>query len=1138
MLRVRLLGHASLEVDGAPFAWATPRKTLPLAAYLLLHRGQAIARDFLAYLLWPDDSDEGARAKLRANIHDLGRTLPPGALKHWLDVTAESLRWREGTSTWLDVEEFDRTSREPQSLERAADLYRGDLLATQYDEWLSIPRERLRNQYVDVLARLVSSARGERDFPRAIAHAQTLLATDPWREDVVARLIATRFESGDRAGALAEYDRFAKRLRAELAIDPMPETIALRDAILQGRAIAAEPARIETAAASAETSPALPFIGRDAEMAVLLEAWNRAARGRGTSVFVVGDPGIGKSRLVKEFARGVEERGGRVVFGATGFPEATPYQCFVEALRAALPLLAPLPNDSVWFSVLSTLVPELAATTVAVPRVDPERERPRLFESLVRFVAEIGKARPLALILEDVHWADEATIAAIAFVLRRLPMLPVLLVATYRDEEITRAHPLARLLQEARPNGLARGLWLAPLALADVANLKAALPSVTAPSAEELLAESAGNPLFLRELFESAREGTVAKAPGLRALLAERIDRLSPDARSFAEIAAIVGTRFALEAVRHVSGWTERATHDALDELISRRIVRETAGRGFFDYEFSHHTVAEIVESTTQPARTHDRHRRVARVLEELYPERQDELAGAIARHYDLAGDAESAAPRYLHAARRAIAVGALEEAAAYLVRAVDCAPHELLRADLLLEQEIIARRTGNDAAAFAAIDHAERIALRLDDLKLRGQIAIRRVGLASDRGDRDTEGAAIASLRELATLAGDADWFGAMYDAQARRDIRAGNFAGARAAAETAIENYREAGNRTGEAQARLRLAEVHMALGNLVTAKELLDEARDAARRAQDAALTIQSIATSYKFAVLDRDHPRQVALGREWLAAGIASGDRRAEGFGHDRLAVALVMSNQHAQARVHFQTAGELFREMSDKRGAASTANNRGLADLAVGRFDAAHESFETALALFGELGEGTLETTALANLSLVKAYAGDFAGAKSSATKAIELLRRFNYTTEEASCLENLAFAEGSAGEYAEAIRDMERAIAMRDETGMQSWIAKPLADLALWYLELGEVTKARSTIARMLEREASIEESTMWPQCCYWAAARVFEATGERQSHARTLKRARELVARVAESLEPADRETYLAIPWNRELLT
>jgi len=339
-LEFRLFGHLEVTLEGQPFKLATPRKSLQVLAYLLLHRGTAVSREYLAFLLYPDDEETAARAKLRATLSDLIKTLPQPA-SQYVVVDTDKVSWNPQTAVWLDVDVFAGAAADRRRLAEAIELYRDDLLPEIYDEWLEAIRERHRNAYLRCLTERVAEARRNADLALAIETARKVLAVDPWREDVVRRIIAMRYETGDRAGALQEYASFTKRLQEEMGAKPMAETTAVAERIARDEAPGDdqdEPARSITASGAA----ILPFVGRRDEMERLLEMWTRTAGKRGACAFVGGEAGIGKSRLVLEFARAVEDRGGRVLFGTTSAPEAVPYECIVEAMRSALPLVASL----------------------------------------------------------------------------------------------------------------------------------------------------------------------------------------------------------------------------------------------------------------------------------------------------------------------------------------------------------------------------------------------------------------------------------------------------------------------------------------------------------------------------------------------------------------------------------------------------------------------------------------------------------------------------------------------------------------------------------------------------------------------------------------------------------------------------
>ena len=1139
-LRARLLGHVALQSEGATLPVASPRSTLPLLAYLLLHREAPIARDFLAFALWPDDDEDGARLKLRNNLYRLTKSLPESPAA-WILADGEHVRWNPDADIWVDVDDFARAAADPGHLERCVELYGGDLCETLYDEWLVEPRERLRNLYLASLGELVSRFRRARDLPQARAFAQRLLAADPFREDVLRRLLAICHESGDRAGALREYQRFAERLNEELGIDPMPETQALRTAIARGEPVGAEAAAEPHGAATANASAhELPFVGRRAEFAQLLEAWGLAARGRGGCVFVSGEAGIGKSRLALEFARTAEEQGARVLSGATGAPESVPYQCLIEALRGALPIVATLNLGDVWLSTLATLLPELRerlSTPAAPPRVDPAGERERLFEAAARCLSALAKSRPLVVVLEDLQWAGESTISAIEYLLRRTLLVGVLFVVTYREEETQRAHPLRRLRRAALGEGIARFVTLAALSRSDVGELTRASRRDES-SAAALYAASNGHPLLLAQLA-SVPPGDVAEAAkaGVRGLVEAQLARRSHEARAVAEIAALMGTRFSRDAVVEVSGWSVAAVDAALDELIERRIVREAGGRGVLDYAFTHDVVADVVASAVPPERAAARHRRFARALEELSPGQADELAATIARQLDLAGDASGAARRYLAAANHALALGAVDEADALARRGASLATDLPLRFELVHVLEIVGARRGADQTRPALLAQLDELAGGVDDDDLRKRALLRRIDFERTMGERGCEAEAIERLRALVISDTEPRWTGLLGEAEARLAVTLGRLDDAARAAAAALAAYVLAGDVTGEAHARALMAEAIRQRGDLAEADVLLAQAQAATERSADAALTLRVLRTRFQLAYERRDLELCLETARASLEAGVAAGDRRAEIDGHQRTAAAIInFGGRYSEAREHLAQAAAIGAEIGDKTLELQVLSREAQLHEVRGDFATAREIYERYCSFAKRRGEARGEIAALINLSGALWLEGNGPVAKDRAQEAVDGARRGGFAVMEASALENLGLAEALCGEHTAAIEHFQQGLALREKTGSKDWISFALAHLALSYAASGALAEARACVERMLAVEETIPLATPWPHTCYWSAAQVFRATGDGDAAASALERARTFMQASIERLEPDDRQLFRAVRGHRDI--
>jgi len=332
VLEIRLLGAPEFAWEGAAFRFAAPPRTLPLLAWLLLHRRAPLARDAVAFAFWPDAMEEDARGDLRRHLYYLTKALPPQNGEPWLVADKKTIAWNARAAVAFDVADFERLCGNEGTLEEAVRLYRGPLLEGVDDEWIEPERERLQKLVEAALQRLIARE-SERDPARAIAFAQQLLRVDPWREDAVRDLMALRHRSGDRAGALREYRDFAARLRRELDVAPMPETTAVYDAI--ARADAALPARAPAPAAPRARSTNLPersavLYGRERalrEVCTLLESTRSAT--------LAGTGGVGKTRLAIEAAWEVLPRFPDGVWFADCGPLGDP-SLVVSAVGAAL----------------------------------------------------------------------------------------------------------------------------------------------------------------------------------------------------------------------------------------------------------------------------------------------------------------------------------------------------------------------------------------------------------------------------------------------------------------------------------------------------------------------------------------------------------------------------------------------------------------------------------------------------------------------------------------------------------------------------------------------------------------------------------------------------------------------------------
>ena len=561
-LHVRLFGSPRFEWDGKPWTFVAPPKTLPLLAFLILHRGATLHREMVASALWPDEPQEDSRANLRRHLHRLARALPPHeTATPWLITYGATVSWNPAALAWIDVNEFERAASDDGRIEEAVALYSGDFLAPFDEEWIEPQRERFRSTYLRLLATLAQRARRAGSFEKTIDYARQLLHVNAWSEEAARWLMGARYELGDRAGALAEYDAFREKLRVDLGAAPSAETDALHRII---RASASLATASSDGAVGGSHDEALPFVGREAVTQTILRRWNQMLAETGESLLVGGEAGIGKTRLVREIALRLQSSGARVLVGGTSARESQPYQPIVDALRSALPSLLALDIEPLFLAVLASVLPDIAVRSpkaLRAPRLDPSAERRRLFDAIGAALAAMSQARGMLLVVEDVHWAGPATIELLEHVMRVAQTARMFVLVTYRDDELR--DETRRMFRRIEEDRVAARAPLGRLERDAVAVLARYACGENAKDlvalADNLYAVSGGNALFVTEALHSYGSGNFdpSAAATLQEVIEGRLTQLPENARAFAAAASVLTDGFEVDVAREVCGWNE-----------------------------------------------------------------------------------------------------------------------------------------------------------------------------------------------------------------------------------------------------------------------------------------------------------------------------------------------------------------------------------------------------------------------------------------------------------------------------------------------------------------------------------------------------------------------------------------------------
>jgi len=712
------------------------RKTLALLIYLALESGSQ-PREILAALLWPESNQERSYASLRNTLGHLKTALNPASDRDqttYLSITHTALALNPEADIRVDLHTVeraydraraDRSSRwAPENtgslplLQEAVAYHRGDFLAgfslgsaPDFDDWADMQREVWRRHLGLILDRLseIQYARGE--FAATAETASRWIALDALNEVAYRRKMRAHFAGGERGQALETYDACHTLLAAELNVDPDPGTEALAARIRAPHSVrrsVPQPQPLDTPVAFLGKL----FTGRTTEHQALVERYGYASASQPQVVALRGEAGIGKTRLARVFLGWVVSQGADVLSGrAFESGSRMSYQPVIEALRPMLEREGPqaVVLEEAWVAPLSHLLPELRERYPELPAayLEVDGGRTQLFESLVHLTLALAKQSPLVLFVDDLQWADSATLDWLVYAMRRWreSEARILLLVSLRSEA------LQPPVQPQQPNlieWLAKvGRELAPfhldLGLLDEQDTVQMVQSILMPSAPDfaqwIFNETRGHPFYLIETLKDLLErgalhakqrgegqwsfevdaehdlGTAIRVPStVQAVIRSRLSRLSPNAFSLLAAGAVLEQQLTFEHLCITANLSEDLGLPALDEVVSGRLLLEVGQPDLAStYAFANDMIRDVVYTEAGDARRRLFHRRALDLLEA-----SGESAAVLAHHAVVAGLPEIAFRYSLTAGQEALHLAAVTEAKAHLKKALQLARNEL----------------------------------------------------------------------------------------------------------------------------------------------------------------------------------------------------------------------------------------------------------------------------------------------------------------------------------------------------------------------------------------------------------------------------------------------------------------------------
>jgi DNA-binding SARP family transcriptional activator len=649
MLRIHAIGDFRVEVGGEDRTPAAFDRAAALLAWLALNPGLH-TRSAVAARFWPDVLDESARASLRSALWALRRQLGEeanGALVATRD------RVGLGDGVWVDVSEAERL-RAAGQLEEALALAEGELLPGLEDEWAFEARDEHRARTAAVLEQLAAASEEAGDLRRAADLSRRAAALEPLSEEAHRALMRRLAAAGDRAAALTAFSELRTRLLQTLRVGPSEETRRIAESLRADAPVERVPAqlrRIDTQL----------FVGRTNELRRLEHLRDRRGEGVGVGL-ISGEAGSGKTRLAARFAVDSAAQSATVLYGCCAEQALVPYEPFADAIgesgldAAALEeRLAGVPGDQ------------------------------------------------LLLVLDDLQWADRATLALLSRLVRGPLAERLLVIGAYREDEAN--EPLFAAFADLRRNCVVERVELFGLGVEEMAVLigGAFETSAAAAQARAIHARTGGNPFYARELARHVAEqprtsfGDVPE--GIRDVVRARVERLSDDCASVLAAAAVLGESFGTPELEAVSGRSHDVLEQALDEAAAAGLIEDlAAGR----HRFAHALTRDAVYAGLGAGRRARLHRAAADALAARHGLDTGPRLAEIALHRCAGAadgtDVEAAVELAERAADWALERDAYEQAVTLLTRALK----------LLTDADVERRRriTRTRAIAYARLTH------------------------------------------------------------------------------------------------------------------------------------------------------------------------------------------------------------------------------------------------------------------------------------------------------------------------------------------------------------------------------------------------------------------------------------------------
>lgn len=1044
------------------------RHTKRLLIYLLLWPNMPHHREVLAQALWPHLPPERGRRTLSDALYRLRLFFRPT----WVVVENETISLRQTADLWVDIWAFAVCIQQGQFAEAAA-LYVGDLATEIEDDWIWGRREELREQLTAVLLKLGETAEKQQQYETAYTWYIRLANQDNLNEVAQCGLMRCLAAQNRLTDALNIYQMFQQFLAQELSVAPAPSTQQLAHQLQM---------EWEVQQQTSSHLMKLPFVGRVMERARLLGRLEQARNGQGGIIVILGEAGIGKTRLIESLVQSADWRGWQIGQGrGEEFVLPQPYAPLSEALTAVLPrprlqqLTHLLPPWSL--TLIGHIVPAIHPHLPPVSLPESTHPNQQLMVALRLLLGSLHQIAPHLLILDDVQWADPAIWPMLNFLQPALAEMSVLVVISGRFGGLQEQPTVWELLATWEQAGVMsmQLAGLEPQALADLARAMGQ-PLLNTAELAVLHQTSGGNPLLAISLLES---GSNTAPPELMALQHRRLDQLNDAALLVLQAAAVLGYRFDYQLWETmITAIPNKELPGLAGELEQKHfLVLEKTG-----YRFRHDTLRAAVYYKMPADRRHFLHRQALAAYTQHHPNDTLNLL-----YHATEAREETAVIQYaLMAGQAALERFAYIAARQYFTQALALLPHP---------------DTANRYTALYG-----------------------RIRAVSALGDRTAQRSDLVMLYALAEQMGDSPKIAEVLALQAKFFWQTADFPQARHAAQTGLQlatspviqaTLWEVLGQVERDQGYYALASEHF-----VRAGGLFDQAGHLSGKTSTC-LMLGIVAQR------QGDFSQAIALFQQVETMAQAANDhlQRASALGN--LVTAYWGLSQYQEAIEYCHRALTLSREIGALWIESATLSNLGSLHAILGDYAAAIEYTKQALTVSRITQNHQELASTSSNLAYFYLDSGQAERALPLFDEALALNRQMGRRRGEGYSLHGRGSAFYHQGRYAEAIVDLELARSVRQELGEINNVCLTEAELTMAFLANGQLKKATQIVATVLGR-LSPDISPDTRQYVHFAAYSTYLAQGQETLALQQLCRAEQLLRETAEFLPPHERHRFL----------